>query len=109
MREIGSYQTAWAMLHRLRSVLVRPDRELLNGAVEVDETYIGGEEPGLSGGHAKGKKALVGIAVERIEPRGYGRCRMSWLPDASSASLRSLLILQVQPPPLTQPRHGLLP
>ena len=63
--EIGSYQTAWAMLHRLRSVLVRPGRELLNGVVEVDETYIGGEEPGLSGGRAKGKKALVGIAVER--------------------------------------------
>ena len=32
--EIGSYQTAWAMLHRLRSVLVRPGRELLNGVVE---------------------------------------------------------------------------
>jgi transposase-like protein len=94
--EIGSYQTAWAMLHRLRSVVVRPGRELLNGVVEVDETYIGGEEPGLSGGRAKGKKALVGIAVERIEPRGYGRCRMSWLPDASSASLRSLLIDTVQ-------------
>ena len=42
--EIGSYQTAWAMLHRLRSVLVRPGRELLSGAVEVDETFIGGEE-----------------------------------------------------------------
>src|SRR6266540_684981 len=29
--EIGSYQTAWAMLHRLRSVLVRPGRERLTG------------------------------------------------------------------------------
>jgi hypothetical protein len=36
--EIGSYQTAWAMLHRLRSVLVRPGRERLAGTVEVDET-----------------------------------------------------------------------
>ena len=42
--EIGSYQTVWAMLHRLRSVLIRPDRELLRGRVEVDETYIGGQE-----------------------------------------------------------------
>jgi hypothetical protein len=25
--EIGSYQTVWAILHRLRSVLVRPGRE----------------------------------------------------------------------------------
>ena len=40
--EIGSYPTAWAMLHRLRSVLVRPGRDRLTGTVEVDETYIGG-------------------------------------------------------------------
>ena len=30
--EIGSYQTVWAMLHRLRSVLIRPDRERLSGS-----------------------------------------------------------------------------
>ena len=62
--EIGSYQTAWAMLHRLRSVLVRPGRDRLAGLVEVDETFIGGEESGLRGGRARGKKVLTGIAVE---------------------------------------------
>ena len=62
--EISSYQTAWAMLHRLRSVLVRPGRDLLSGTVQVDETYIGGAEPGLAGGRARGKKVLTGIAVE---------------------------------------------
>src|SRR5439155_8183280 len=41
--EMGSCQTAWAMLGRLRSVLVRPGRDLLAGRVEVDETYTGGE------------------------------------------------------------------
>ena len=75
--EISSYQTAWAMLHRLRSVLVRPGRDLLSGTVQVDETYIGGAEPGLAGGRARGKKVLTGIAVEVHEPRGLGRCRMS--------------------------------
>jgi hypothetical protein len=64
--EIGSYQTAWAMLHRLRSALVRPGRERLTGEVQVDELFIGGEEPGLRGGRAKGKKVLVGCAVDRI-------------------------------------------
>jgi hypothetical protein len=54
--EIGSYQTAWAVLHRLRSVLVRPGRERLTGTVEVDETYIGGEEAGLPGARAKGQE-----------------------------------------------------
>jgi hypothetical protein len=70
--EIGSYQTAWAMLHRLRSVLVCPDRDRLAGMVEVDETYIGGEEPGLRGGRARGKKILTCIAVEIHEPKGLG-------------------------------------
>ncbi|MGH8571736.1 MAG: IS1595 family transposase, partial [Gammaproteobacteria bacterium] len=73
--EIGSYQTAWAMLQRLRAVLVRPGRERLSGEVEVDESYFGGEEPGLAGGRAKGKKVLVGVAVERTQPTGFGRCR----------------------------------
>lgn len=95
--EIGSYQTAWAMLHRLRSVLVTPGRDRLSGTVEVDETYIGGEEPGLSGGRAKGKKVLVGVAVEVKEPKGFGRCRMAILADASAASLRPFVTAHVEP------------
>ena len=53
--EIGSYQTAWAMLHRLRSVLVRPGRDRLAGVVEVDETYVGGFEP-WRGGRSRGSR-----------------------------------------------------
>jgi len=102
--EIGSYQTAWAMLHRLRSVLVRPGRERLSGEVEVDESFFGGEEPGLRGGRARGKKTLVGIAIERARPKGFvlgatlfDRLRAtppdradrapSWALDASSKTL----------------------
>ena len=95
--EIGSVQTAWAILHRLRAVLVRPGRERLGSTVEVDETYIGGEEPGLSGGRAKGKKALVGVAIELKAPRGYGRCRMRVLDDASAASLGPFVADHVEP------------
>jgi transposase-like protein len=95
--EIGSYPTAWAMLHRLRSVLVRPGRDRLTGTVEVDETFIGGEEPGLRGGRAKGKKSLVGVAVEVHQPRGYGRVRMAILADASAASLHRFVTDNVEP------------
>jgi transposase-like protein len=94
--EIGSYPTAWAMLHRLRSVLVRPGRERLRGEVEVDETHIGGEEPGLRG-RQKGKKVLVGVAVEREQPNGFGRCRMVPIADASAESLRAFLVENVEP------------
>jgi transposase-like protein len=95
--EIGSYQTAWAMLHRLRSVVVRPDRERLTGRVEVDETYVGGLEPGLAGGRAKGKKTLTGIAVEVRKPRGIGRCRMSPLADLSADTLHAFVLENVDP------------
>ncbi len=95
--EIGSYPTAWAMLHRLRSVLVRPGREQLSGTVEVDETFIGGGEPGLSGGRAKGKKVLTCIAVELRESKGLGRCRIQPIDDASSASLHPFVTDHIAP------------
>ncbi|MDQ2853163.1 MAG: IS1595 family transposase, partial [Actinomycetota bacterium] len=89
--QIGSYQTAWTMLHRLRSVLVRPGRELLGGIVEVDETYIGGEEAGLAGGRAKGKKTLVVVAVEINPPHGFGRCRMRTIPNGTATTLHAFI------------------
>jgi hypothetical protein len=95
--EIGSYQTVWAMLHRLRSVLVRPGRDRLAGVVEVEETYIGGLKSGLPGGGSPGKKVLVGIAVEVREPRGFGRCRMLPLAGASAASLHAFVRDHIEP------------
>jgi len=35
---LGSYQTAWTRLHKLRKAMVRPDREPLAGRVEADES-----------------------------------------------------------------------
>jgi transposase-like protein len=94
--EIGSYQTAWSMLHRIRCALVRPGRDRLAGTVEVDETFIGGPEPGLRGGRARGKKVLVGVAVEVGAPRGLGRCRMGTLADASAKSLHAFIADHVE-------------
>ncbi len=81
-----SYRTAWALLQRYRVAMVRSERERLSGAVEVDETLVGGVVH--SGKRGRGtSKAVVVIAVEIKEPRGFGRVRMRHLPDASGASL----------------------
>ena len=43
------YETAWMMLHKLRRAMVNAVREPLHGEVEVDNTWIGGQQAGLRG------------------------------------------------------------
>jgi transposase-like protein len=83
---LGSYQTAWAMLHRLRRAMVRPGRERLRGVVEVDETYFGGQKRSVGGRHGR-YKDIITIAVELHEPRGFGRVRLRRVDDVSEDSL----------------------
>ena len=52
---LGSYRTAWALLHKLRRAMVRPGRERLSGRVEVDETYVGGAEEDCADGRRRKK------------------------------------------------------
>jgi len=84
---LGSYQTAWTWLHKLRRAMVRPERSRLHDSVEVDETYVGGTEKGVKRGRGAERKEIVVIAVEVHEPKGFGRVRMRRIPDASGASL----------------------
>ena len=81
-RELGlsRYETAWLMLHKLRRAMIAPERSLLTTEVEVDEFFLGGLEEGLKGGRQRGKKALVGVAIE-VRGRGSGRLRFQVLPD----------------------------
>ena len=86
-RTLGiSYRTAWAMLQRYRVAMVRSERGQLSGAIEVDETLIGGVEQGGKRGRGTSKSIVV-IAVEVKEPKGFGRVRMRHIPDASGAQL----------------------
>jgi transposase-like protein len=92
---IGSYRTAWACLHKLRRAMVRPGRDRLKGEVEVDETFVGGVEPGGGRRHI-GKKALVVIAAE-VRGKGIGRIRMRRVMDGSAESLLPFVKEAVEP------------
>jgi transposase-like protein len=86
-RTIGtSYQVAWMMLQRFRVAMVNIDRNQLSGDVEVDETFVGGEEHGGKRGRGTNKSIVV-IAVEIRQPKGFGRVWMRHIPDASGESL----------------------
>ena len=93
---LGSYETAWTCLHKLRRAMVRPGRERLTGRVEVDEIQVGGVEQGSGRGRHLGHKALVGVAAE-ARGRGMGRIRLCRVADESAESLEGFVEQTVEP------------
>jgi transposase-like protein len=92
---LGSYKTAWALLHKLRRAMVRPGRDRLHGSVEVDETYWGGEEKGVVGRLTE-EKALIAVAAEE-DGKGIGRIRLRRIADASRVSLHGFIAESIEP------------
>lgn len=91
-----SYRVAWTMLQRFRVAMVRSEREMLSGVVEVDETLVGGVDKGGKRGRGS-QKSIVVIAIEVHESKDFGRVRMCYIPDASSKSLTDFINDVVQP------------
>src|ERR1035437_3179373 len=91
---LNSYQTAWAMLHRFRRAMVRPDRDMLHGLVEVDEAYLALRRgPGVqhkrkgAKGHDGSHLVAIAIAVEIQQPKGFGRIRLARIQGPTMESL----------------------
>ncbi|MDR0435999.1 MAG: IS1595 family transposase [Propionibacteriaceae bacterium] len=92
---VGSYQTAWTMLAKLRSAMFNIDKGCLAGVVEVDEWFYGGV---AKGGTALTGKDLVAAAVERSPSgNGYGRVRLKVIASRSSWELRKFVRATVEP------------
>ncbi len=80
---LGSYQTAWTLLHKVRSALWPRAEHRLRGWVEADETYVGSKrERGLRGGREVGHKTIVAVAVEQRRHTA-GSARLSVLEGVS--------------------------
>jgi transposase-like protein len=99
-RQLGlsCYETAWMLLHKLRRAMVNVAREPLYGEVEVDETWVGGEQAGLRGSRQlKGRRAaLVLVAVEK-RGRGSGRLRMKVIQDFKGKTILAFLNQNISP------------
>ncbi len=91
---LKSEQTAWAWLHKLRKAMVRPGRDKLRGEIEVDETFIGGVEKGVSGRETR-TKSLVLILAEIVKT-GTGRIRLVKIENGSAAQLKKAVEATVQ-------------
>jgi ISXO2-like transposase domain len=95
LRGWGSYHTAWIWLHKLRRALVRPGGDRLPGTVEVDETFIGGPQPGKRGRGGEGKVLVLVAAPE--EGKRIGRIRLRRITDASRRTLEAAVAGMVAP------------
>lgn len=100
---LGSYQTAWTILHRLRRAMVRPERERLHGVVEVDEVYVdlGDREHPPARKRLKGKgetsQLIVAVAAEVLEPKGIGRIRLQRIHSASQDQVQPFVEESIEP------------
>jgi hypothetical protein len=107
---LGSYQTAWTMLHRFRRAMVRPGRERLKGTVEVDQSYLAirerRETQRGAGQKRRTTKALIVIAVEVLEPRGFGRIRLRRIEEETSGEVYPFIDEVVEPGSLVRTDGG---
>lgn len=110
-RDLGlrGYETAYTLLQRLRAAMVNPDRERLHGAVEVDETFVGGVRHGKKGKEMRpekeGKFVIVGAVETRHalrrsdmkEVQRPARLRLRYIPDKGAANLMRFVTDVIEP------------
>ncbi len=101
---LNSYQTAWAMLHRFRRAMVRPDRDLLSGTVEVDQAYLAFRRGARVSRKGVSTKTLnraylvaIAVAVEVLQPKGFGRIRLRRIETPSIGALIPFVRENVEP------------
>lgn len=90
--DLGSYQTAWFLAHRIRAAMEeKPLKDKLSGTVEADETFVGGPSREGRRGHASERKTPVMVIVERD-----GEARVKVVPRTDGRTLKQELIRNVE-------------
>lgn len=91
---LGSYRSAWLLLHKIRNAMIQVERNPLCGEVEVDEAFIGGVRSGKRGRGAEDKQLIV-IAAECSGEKRVGRTRIQRIPNASAEVLETFVIANI--------------
>ncbi len=99
---LGSYKTAWLLLHKLRRAMVDPDRSLLQTLVETCETempFRSKHDPvdRKKGGRSPVAKIFIVGAVELSADGLPRRIRMAQIPDGSSKTLHGFIAQAAAP------------
>lgn len=76
--DLGSYETAWTWLQKLRRAMAEPEPGRLAGTVELDEAVVDGQGEGPA-------QAAVLVAVERLDQYRLGHVRLELAQRAPDA------------------------
>lgn len=98
---LGSYKSAWLLLHKLRRAMINPNRTPLNGAVEVDESSVPfrRKTDPITGGQGKstvGKVFIIG-AVERLDGGQAGRIRLQTIAEDNGDYIKPFVLKNTAP------------
>lgn len=91
-RTVGmSYKTAWYLCHRIRHAMIEVQKSMLDGTVEMDETYIGGVRHGGRGPHASEKEIVIAIRQRK------GDLRLFHVENTKAATLAKYIRENISP------------
>jgi hypothetical protein len=104
---LGSYRTAWMLLHKLRRTMQRADRDVLSGVVQVDDAKLHGRRRGSHGRQRHDDSMLVAVAVELLDPtpagrQPIGRIRLGRVVSNEAAALVPFVYANVAPGSVVQ-------